>query len=343
MSRRLEPLFTWRSAICDSSLPPTARLVAFAISFYMNERGGSCHPGPTRLARDTGLSLRAVKKHLVDLEDTGWLLVVDRGGQTGERRRANSYEARIPDPPDNPGPVHDLHRTISPDRPGPVHEMHPCHAADDTDPSASFPQPVHQVHPPTPPANPGPVHELHPSPTRDHPQPVHDVHPCTTFTRAPENPNPCTSLPQPVHQVHPNSSKNSSRTHQGRARERGAPENELRAIADAYAELYREHHNDNPPPTAWTRTLARSLAELSDDGATPAELEHVIGVLARTGKHPRNAVYVLGDHRRQPPTRPARLEPRPTLGCPACEAGWIEQADGNVARCDCTQLEATAS
>jgi len=42
MASRFSPLFTWRSAIAESHLPPTTKLVAVMLSLHMNERGGSC-------------------------------------------------------------------------------------------------------------------------------------------------------------------------------------------------------------------------------------------------------------------------------------------------------------
>ena len=94
----LSPLFTWRSAICESDLPATAKHVALTISLYMNERGGSAFPGGSRLARDTSLDLRTVKRALALLEAEGWLTVVHRGSCVrGGRRTANEYAASQPD------------------------------------------------------------------------------------------------------------------------------------------------------------------------------------------------------------------------------------------------------
>src|SRR4051812_29224564 len=90
----IKALFTWRSAICESDLPATTRHVALALSLYMSERGDSAHPGATRLARDTGLSERCVRSQLAKLAETGWLILRERGGEKGDKRRANVYEAR---------------------------------------------------------------------------------------------------------------------------------------------------------------------------------------------------------------------------------------------------------
>lgn len=99
MGGTLKPLFTWRSAISDSELSSTHRHVAIALSLYMSERGDSAHPGPSRLAQDTGLHVSTVKEKLADLERLGWLRCIVRGGRRGQRRQANEYVAAFPDPP----------------------------------------------------------------------------------------------------------------------------------------------------------------------------------------------------------------------------------------------------
>jgi hypothetical protein len=94
---QIKPLFTWRSAICDSNLTPTERHVALTLALHMNERGGSAFPGAPRLARETGLHLTTVKNALGRLVEAGWLEIVARGGSPrGGRRSAHQYEARIP-------------------------------------------------------------------------------------------------------------------------------------------------------------------------------------------------------------------------------------------------------
>lgn len=73
MGWTMSPLFSWRSALCDSGLPPTTRHVALTLSLHMNERGGSCFPSQTTLARETGLNKDTVKVHLRSLANAGWL------------------------------------------------------------------------------------------------------------------------------------------------------------------------------------------------------------------------------------------------------------------------------
>jgi hypothetical protein len=100
----LAPLFTWRSALAESDLPSTTKHVAVALSLYMNERGGSAHPGATRLAKDTSLHKTTVLRSLGQLEEDGWLVCKVRGSaRAGGARRASEYVARIPGEPDADG------------------------------------------------------------------------------------------------------------------------------------------------------------------------------------------------------------------------------------------------
>jgi hypothetical protein len=94
------PLFTWRSAICDSGLAPTTRLVALVLSLHMNERGGSCWPSQVTLSAESGLSVRAIREHLNVLEDGGWLSVeLDAKGfekRGGGRKKTTHWVANVP-------------------------------------------------------------------------------------------------------------------------------------------------------------------------------------------------------------------------------------------------------
>lgn len=94
----LKPLFSWRAAVAESTLSPTHRHVALALSLYMSERGDSAHPGPARLASDTGLHLSTVKEKLADLERAGWLRCISRGGLRGAKKCANEYVTSVPEP-----------------------------------------------------------------------------------------------------------------------------------------------------------------------------------------------------------------------------------------------------
>lgn len=89
-ARELKPLFSWRSAICDSGLTPSARHVALTLSLHMNERGGSCFPSISTLEAETGLSRNTVLTALRQLEAGGWITV------KRSERAVNRYTATLP-------------------------------------------------------------------------------------------------------------------------------------------------------------------------------------------------------------------------------------------------------
>lgn len=98
-SERLSRLFTWRSALCESGLPPTARHVGLTLSLHMSERGDSAFPSVSTLAEETGLARRSVQRHLRALqgegriEPDGWASYQTAGGEQRTRR----YRAAVPD------------------------------------------------------------------------------------------------------------------------------------------------------------------------------------------------------------------------------------------------------
>lgn len=91
MSGKLSPLFSWRSAICDSDLQAPARHVALTLSLHMNERGDSCFPSITTLEKETGLSRTTVCKHMKTLEEGEWLR-----RESGSKGRSTRYTATVP-------------------------------------------------------------------------------------------------------------------------------------------------------------------------------------------------------------------------------------------------------
>lgn len=94
----LAPVITWRSQLVQGSDCSTCKLVGLALSLYMNERGGSAFPSINTLAADCSLTDRAVRKHLNEhLHAQGWLILIERGGQKGDRRRANEWQASTPE------------------------------------------------------------------------------------------------------------------------------------------------------------------------------------------------------------------------------------------------------
>ena len=99
MADELSFLFRWRAAILsdECTLSPNGRLVALAVSMHMNSDGGSAFPGGTVLKQRTGLSLRTIRRAEAELEESGWLVVVEHGGAPcGSRRKATHYAADFP-------------------------------------------------------------------------------------------------------------------------------------------------------------------------------------------------------------------------------------------------------
>jgi hypothetical protein len=98
----LRPLFSWRSAICDSDLTATQRHVALTLSLHMSERGDSCFPSVMTLVAETALSERAIRAALKDLREAGWLTGEKRWRADGSES-STSYTATTPPAPDAGG------------------------------------------------------------------------------------------------------------------------------------------------------------------------------------------------------------------------------------------------
>lgn len=96
VSGTLSELFTWRTALMRSDLPPTARHVGHVLSCHMNESGGSCFPSVTTVMEETGLGRTAVKNAIAKLEEEDYLLV-ERPAVTKGRGHSNRYTARFPE------------------------------------------------------------------------------------------------------------------------------------------------------------------------------------------------------------------------------------------------------
>lgn len=69
---------------------PTTRHVLLTLALHMEAGGTSCHPSTTTLARETGLTDRSVREHLIRAEKEGWI---------GRRKRGRVYHytPRIPE------------------------------------------------------------------------------------------------------------------------------------------------------------------------------------------------------------------------------------------------------
>lgn len=71
--------------------------VLMAVASYSDKMGGSAHPGKERVATDTGIHAKNVQKHLRALEDQGWLLVRQIGGNALFRGAATVYQLGAPE------------------------------------------------------------------------------------------------------------------------------------------------------------------------------------------------------------------------------------------------------
>lgn len=87
--------YTWRSAIVNSELPSTTRHVLLTLSLYINDMGQSAYPSIERLSRETGLTDRAVGKHLKIAKEQGWVRV-SKMGFSGQNWANNCYFPQIP-------------------------------------------------------------------------------------------------------------------------------------------------------------------------------------------------------------------------------------------------------
>lgn len=92
----LSPLFTWRSAICESDLQPMSRLVAFVLACHMSERGDSCFPKVETLAAEAGITPRSVSEHIARLVAAGYLGRSEHRRGPGRGTRVE-YVATCPD------------------------------------------------------------------------------------------------------------------------------------------------------------------------------------------------------------------------------------------------------
>jgi len=87
--------FDWQRAFMDyEKLMPTTKHVLHALCAYM-DIDGFCYPSMRTLAGDTGLSDRAVIKHIGIAKEKGWLIIGSRR-YVDQRWKRNTYRAVIP-------------------------------------------------------------------------------------------------------------------------------------------------------------------------------------------------------------------------------------------------------
>jgi hypothetical protein len=82
----------------DRALLPTARLVASAVADHLDWGSLETFVGPARLAEETGLSVRTVKRALKALRGHGYLRQLSKGGSPPDGRRVTSvHRADLPE------------------------------------------------------------------------------------------------------------------------------------------------------------------------------------------------------------------------------------------------------
>ncbi len=96
MANNANNYFKWRQAfIADDRLSATTRLVMHAIHVYMDDKSLEAFPSRSRLARDTGLSVKSVSKHTEAATKLGWLKKI-KAKQPGNQFLNNIYKGIIP-------------------------------------------------------------------------------------------------------------------------------------------------------------------------------------------------------------------------------------------------------
>lgn len=88
--------YTWRGGVIKSDLPATTRHVLLTLSCHFNDAGEACYPSTSLLARETGLSERAVVTHLIRARELGWL-IVSKHGFAGQKWSRNQYIPSFPE------------------------------------------------------------------------------------------------------------------------------------------------------------------------------------------------------------------------------------------------------
>lgn len=90
-------LFRWRTAIANSDLPATTRLVLFTLSLHMDGEGRDCFPSTKLLAKETGLSKRTVCTRLVEEETRRWVRIEEGRIRPGQAWKRHQYSPLLPE------------------------------------------------------------------------------------------------------------------------------------------------------------------------------------------------------------------------------------------------------
>ncbi|WP_258933246.1 helix-turn-helix domain-containing protein [Nesterenkonia pannonica] len=67
-----------------------------AIASYTDSNGSNAHPGKERLAANTGIHIKNLRRHLKALEESGWIMVEEAGGNARFKGAATVYQLTTP-------------------------------------------------------------------------------------------------------------------------------------------------------------------------------------------------------------------------------------------------------
>ena len=84
-----------KSFTADNRLSSTTRLVMHAIHIYMDGKSLEAYPSRSKLAEDTGLSIKSISKHTEAAEKLGWLKKI-KSKQPGNQFINNIYKGLYP-------------------------------------------------------------------------------------------------------------------------------------------------------------------------------------------------------------------------------------------------------
>jgi hypothetical protein len=85
--------FAWQRKIARAELPLTTKSIAMLLAYFANADGSRVRPGERLLAAITGLTERAVRRHLALLRELCLIERVEHGNSAG---RADVYQLTVP-------------------------------------------------------------------------------------------------------------------------------------------------------------------------------------------------------------------------------------------------------
>lgn len=91
--------FSWVQLILKSDLSPNAKYIALYLSTYMNLKQDIAWPAQSRIADETGLSIRTIIRMIKELSDTGWISTKKAGHAVNNSKQTylhNEYIIQIP-------------------------------------------------------------------------------------------------------------------------------------------------------------------------------------------------------------------------------------------------------